>query len=209
MVNIVRCNICHEWYLNNRGLLIQLGFCHERHASQQEDKNHQHLEHNPLKSCNDQLDHLNPYAVYDNLDDSSGEDSTDKDCPDEGGLDYSTEDKIGINLGEEDDLANYGGDNTDGQFSTAITKIQIRLNNLINRHKAPLQLYNNIIHLFNDYMSSPNFSKYAKLKTRRSFIKKMEVAHPAITALQPANKQLTLHAVIFSKPNSAIIPSNI
>ena len=59
------------------------------------------------------------------MDDSSGEDSTDEDCPDKGGLEYSTEDKIGINLGEEDDLANYGGDNTDGQFSTAITKIQI------------------------------------------------------------------------------------
>jgi hypothetical protein len=76
-----------------------LGFCRERHASQQEDKNHQHLEHNPLKSRNEQLDHLNPYAVYDNLDDSSGEDSTDEDCPDKGGLEYSTKDKIGINLG--------------------------------------------------------------------------------------------------------------
>jgi hypothetical protein len=116
--------------------LIHLGFCCERHASQQEDKNHQHLEHNPLKSRNDQLDHFNPYAVYDNLDDSSGEDSTNKDCPDEGGLEYSTKDKIGINLGEEDDLANYGGDNTDGQISTAITKIQIRLNNLINRFQV-------------------------------------------------------------------------
>jgi hypothetical protein len=120
MVNVVRCNICHQWYSNNRGLLIHLGFCRERHASQQEDKNHQHLEHNPLKSRNDQLDHLNLYAVYGNLNDSSGEDSTDEDCPDKGGLEYSTKNKIGINLGKEDDLANYGGDNTDGQFSTAI-----------------------------------------------------------------------------------------
>ena len=116
--------------------MIHLGFCREIHASQQADKNHHHPEQNPLKSCYDQLDQLNPFAVYDNLDDSSGEDSTDKDCPDEGGLEYSTKDKIGINGGKEDDLANYGGHYTDGQFSTAITKIQIQLNNLINCHKA-------------------------------------------------------------------------
>ena len=96
-------------------------FCCERHASQQEDKNHQHLEHNPLKSCYNQLDHLNPFAVYDDLDDSSGEDSTDEDRPDEGGLEYSTKDEIGINGGKEDYLAIYNGDYTDGQFSTAIT----------------------------------------------------------------------------------------
>jgi hypothetical protein len=48
-----------------------LGFFRERHASQQEDKNHQHLEHNPLKPHNDQLDHLNPYAVYDDLEELS------------------------------------------------------------------------------------------------------------------------------------------
>jgi hypothetical protein len=42
-------------------------------------------------------------------------------------------------------------------------------------------------------MSSPNFSKYAKLKQDDHSFKKMEVAHPAITALQPVNKQLTLH----------------
>ena len=61
-----------------------MGFFRERHASQQEEENHQHLEHNPLKSCYDQLDHLNPFTVYGDLDDSSGEDSTDEDCPDEG-----------------------------------------------------------------------------------------------------------------------------
>ena len=92
MANLVQCKISHRWYSNNRGLLIHLGFCRERHASQQEDKNHHHLEHNPLKFCYDQLDHLNPFAVYDNFDDSSGEDSTeeDEDHPDEGGLESST-----------------------------------------------------------------------------------------------------------------------
>ncbi len=44
-----------------------------------------------------------------------------------------------------------------GQLSTAISKVQIQLNNLINNHKASLKLYDDIINLFNDYVSSPNF----------------------------------------------------
>lgn len=64
--------------------MIHLGFCCQKHASQQEDKNHQHLEHNPLKFCYNQLDHLNPFTVYDDVDHSSGENSANKDVPDEG-----------------------------------------------------------------------------------------------------------------------------
>ena len=157
-----------------------MGFCRQRHDSQQDNSHHQGLEHNPLQSCYDPIDHQNPFALYDDVDESSsGDPSTDEDVPEEA---------------EDDDCSDYGGKNsTDCQFTTSITKIQIRLNDLINRRKAPLQLYDDIVHLFNDYMSCPNFSKYAKLKTRRSFIKKMEVAHPDITALRPVNKQVTLH----------------
>jgi hypothetical protein len=108
--------------------------------------------------CYDPIDHQNPFAVYDDVDESSsGDPSADEDVPEEA---------------EDDDCSDYGGNSTDCQFTTSITKIQIRLNNLINLHKAPLHLYDDIVHLFNDYMSCPNFSKYAKLKTRRSFIKK-------------------------------------
>ena len=80
-----------------------------------------------------------------------------------------------------------------GQSSTAISKVQIRLNDLINRHKAPLLLYDEIVHLFNDYISSENFSKYGKLCTRQSFIKQLEKSHPSVTALRPVNKLVTLH----------------
>ena len=37
-----------------------------------------------------------------------------------------------------------------GQQSTAASKLQIKLNNLINSHKAPIKLYDDIINLFND-----------------------------------------------------------
>jgi hypothetical protein len=156
-----------------------LGFCRERHDSEQNDKNHLLLDHNPLKSCYDQGDHCNPYAVYDNeLDNSSIENSTCKGQVDNGGGEYLTEDELG------DQLNNCAGEDTNGQCSTAVSKLQIQLNDLINCHKAPLQLYDKIVNLFNDYISSNNFSNYGKLKTQQSFIKQMEVSHPGVMALR-------------------------
>ena len=38
----------------------------------------------------------------------------------------------------------------DGKCLTAVSKLQIRLNDLINRHKAPLQMYDDIVTLFNE-----------------------------------------------------------
>ena len=94
---------------------------------------------------------------------------------------------------EFDEFGQNGYDDTNGQCSTAISKLQIRLNDVINRHKAPLLLYDEIVHLINDYISSENFSKYGKLKTRQSFLRQMEITHPSVTALRPVNKQVTLH----------------
>ncbi len=44
------------------------------------------------------------------------------------------------------------------QPSTAVSKVQIKLDNLINNHKASLKLYDDIINLFNEYISSNNFN---------------------------------------------------
>ena len=121
------------------------------------------------------------------MDNSSIENSTCKDQVDDGGGEYLSEDELG------DPLNNCADEYTNGQCSTAISKLQIQLNDLINRHKAPLQMYDKIVTLFNDYISSNNFSVYGKLKTRQSFIKQMEVSHPGVMALRPVNKQITLH----------------
>ncbi len=61
-----------------------------------------------------------------------------------------------------------------GQQSTAVSKVQIKLSNLINNHKRLLKLYHDIVDLFNDYVPSPNFDKYAQLKSKKSFIHSME-----------------------------------
>jgi hypothetical protein len=48
----------------------------------------------------------------------------------------------------------------------AVTKLQVTLNNLINKNKASLGMYDDICHLFNDYISSGEFDPYAKQKKR-------------------------------------------
>ena len=147
------------------------------------------MDHNPLKSCFDQGEHLNPFAVYEDEFDISSITSQNSNFEQE-------QDNIGVggtDLTEDADLPNYGYDDANGLCSTAISKLQIRLNDLINRHKAPLQLYDEIVHLINDYISSDNFSKNGKLKTQQSFIKQMESSNPSVTALRPVDKQVSLH----------------
>jgi len=181
MSYLVQCNTCQKWYANKRGLLVHLKYCTERHTNQQDNGDHLFLDHNPLKSCYDQGEHRDPWAVYDNeLDELSIEEN------------LSADDR-GDSNDEDNQSDSYQNEDSFGQSSTAISKVQIRLNDLINRHKAPLLLYDEIVHLFNDYISSDNFSKYGKLCTRQSFIKQLEKSHPSVTALRPVNKLVTLH----------------
>ena len=80
----------------------------------------------------------------------------------------------------------------DDQCSTAVSKVQIKLNHLINRHKAPLKLYDDIVVLFNDYISSPNLDVYAKFKTRNAFIRTIDTSY-SMADLRPMNMTVTLH----------------
>jgi hypothetical protein len=82
--------------------------------------------------------------------------------------------------------------NPQAQLSTAVSKVQIKLNNLINNHKASLKLHDDIVVLFNEYIASPNFDLNAKLKTRKSFIKSMESSY-GVTHLCPMNTEVLLH----------------
>ena len=90
------------------------------------------------------------------------------------------------------DYNNFNGNYYDPQSqpSTAVSKVQIKLNNLINNHKAPLKL--NIVNLFNEYILSNIFDPFAKLKSRKSFIKSMESSY-CVTHLWPKNRDVMLH----------------
>ncbi len=62
---------------------------------------------------------------------------------------------------------------------------------MINSHKAPIKLYDDIVNLFNDYICSNNFDKFARLKSRKSFIKANESAYD-VTHLRPKYRNLVL-----------------
>ncbi len=92
------------------------------------------------------------------------------------------------------DYNNFNGNYYDPQSqpSTAVSKVQIKLNNLINNHKASLKFYNDFVNLFNEYISSNNFDQFAKLISRKSFIKLMESSY-CVTHLWPKNRVVMLH----------------
>jgi hypothetical protein len=74
----------------------------------------------------------------------------------------------------------------------AVTKFQILLHDLLLKHKASLLLYDEICHLFEQYISSLNFGRFAKLKSRRSLLTS---THKTLNskALQPINGTVRLH----------------
>ena len=74
----------------------------------------------------------------------------------------------------------------------AVSKVQIKLNNLINNHKASLKLHDDIVNLFNEYIASPNFDLNTTLKSRKSFIRSMEPSY-RVTKLRPMNTEVMLH----------------
>jgi hypothetical protein len=71
--------------------------------------------------------------------------------------------------------------------SHAQNRFQVMLHDLIMRHKASLQMFEDICHLVNKYTLSQDFSIYTKLKCWKSFLRYMEGSHRT-HSLTPANK---------------------
>ncbi len=68
----------------------------------------------------------------------------------------------------------------------------MKLNDIINNHKASLKMHDDIVHIFNEYISSPSFDKYAKLKMQKSFIQSIETSLN-VTHLRPKPTNVKLH----------------
>jgi hypothetical protein len=66
------------------------------------------------------------------------------------------------------------------------------LHDLIMRHKASLQMFDDICHLVNEYTSSQEFSIHTKLQSWKSFLCYMEGSHSTYL-LRPTNCNVTLH----------------
>jgi hypothetical protein len=73
-----------------------------------------------------------------------------------------------------------------------VTKFQILLNDLLIKHKASLLLYDEICQLFQQYISSPNFDRSSKFKSRRSLLTSTQNTFDS-KALQPINGTVELH----------------
>jgi hypothetical protein len=77
----------------------------------------------------------------------------------------------------------------------AVTKFQILLNDLLIKHKTSLLIYDEICHLFGQYISSPNFDRFAKFKSRRSLLTSTQKTLNS-KALQPINGTVRLHDLV-------------
>ena len=91
--------------------------------------------------------------------------------------------------------------NNDSDHAThvmeASTTLQIRLNELINNHKASLKLHDDIVDIFNDYISLPTFDRNKKLTRRKTFIQRMENALH-LRHLRPKNCNVQLQDKSFA-----------
>jgi hypothetical protein len=66
------------------------------------------------------------------------------------------------------------------------------LHDLIMKHKASLQMFDNICNLVNEYTSSPNFLVNTKLQSRKSFLCSIEGSNRT-WLLRPYNQNVRLH----------------
>ncbi len=66
------------------------------------------------------------------------------------------------------------------------------LHDLVMRHKASLQMFDDICNLVNDYMSSPDFFVMSKLQSWKSFLHSAKETYRT-HGLRPTNRNVMLH----------------
>ena len=177
MAEAINCTNCGRWCRDRRALMIHLASCPMKYnTSDESPRNQGHYDHNPLKSSYEK------YPLNNEFNFASFGDNDD--------LSYTTHSSGTTSEVESDLPPDPDSDpfpiESQEQYSTAVSKVQIKLNHLINSHKAPLKLYDDVVNLFNEYISSPNLDIYAKFKTRTSFIQSIETSH-SMTNLAPMN----------------------
>ncbi len=71
-------------------------------------------------------------------------------------------------------------------------RFQVMLHDLIMKHKASLQIFDDICYLVNEYTSSPDFLVNTKLQSRKSFLHSVEGSYRT-WLLRPYNQNVRLH----------------
>ena len=176
-------------YASSRGLKIHMGYCKINKATVKritDNPSYSMLHTHPLLSIatdrrlSSQKSYNHDCYSYNVSDGDDGVDST---------LDSNTSD------GNSEKLTSSTSSTLTGAKkirTMAVTKLQVNLNNLINRNKASLGMYDDICQLFNDYTSSGGFDKYAKLKKRKPFLRLIESMYNTQSS-RPSNRTVKRH----------------
>ena len=81
---------------------------------------------------------------------------------------------------------------SDKKQAAVNNSLDIMLHDLLQKHKASLLLYDEISNLFNNYLDSPTFDRFTKLRTRKALIRSMQKSLK-IECLRPINCVVHLH----------------
>ena len=76
--------------------------------------------------------------------------------------------------------------------NASVHKLQVMLLDIVYKHKASLKMYDDICELVNDYSSSSDFDRHAKLQSRISFLRSIEKTHCTL-GLRPYHGTVQLH----------------
>ncbi len=154
-----QCTHCQRWFSNHSNLMFHMASCPGKYNNNEDSQ--RVMQHNPLKSTYDyiqptkssfpSINEFSPKLCETEIDNSAGLNSNIS-------SQHSTDGShLDINAPFDCYENNYNDNshNPQGQLSTAVSKVQIKLNNLINNHKTSLKLYDDIVNLFNEYIPSP------------------------------------------------------
>jgi hypothetical protein len=124
-------------------------------------------------------------------DDDYGEDKTsvNKNSDTSGSKDILDNDNINENNLQEPFMSVNA---TSPQQTNATNWFQVMLHDLVMRHKASLQMFDDICNLVNDYTSSPDFFVMLKLESQKSFLCSIEEIY-CTHRLRPTNHNVRLH----------------
>ena len=155
-----QCSNCLGWYTNLKGFKHHLRHCKKSNDSETSEEVQRNLS-NPMLSI----------GFESNTSGCLEDQSIHHADMFETSADYSD---IGEMKDNYDDMFH---DVVDSSFlplhrkTMAVTKFEVMLNDLLLKHKASLLLYDEIIALVSTYISSPNFNRFDKIKSRKSLLR--------------------------------------
>jgi hypothetical protein len=159
----LQCLNCHCWFSNQRSPKLHISSCWQKY----DNKEHGHgiFQHNPLKLSYDFCKSTNDKCLNEPIANDQYGKLFKRKTMDNNAMSFSSPtcnntDETNDDIDDQSlDYDNFNGNYYDPQSKprTAVSKVQIKLNNLINYHKATLKLYDNIVNLFNEYIFSNNF----------------------------------------------------